>query len=314
MPVRSYGLLEARSSDGVWSNVAYERVQVRKDKDSSTEDNRTVVFGYYDDPEALNAPVTLTDMEGNVLGTTNASNKSGLKMKSPTSFPWTPTGPYKAAGVPSYHEMSLITSKLYASEDISFQLSSPGYVTESFHYGRLATQTVLHTHTNVPISQYDAQEHTIVPPSSVDATYFQIRFDPLEDAPDPVLSDGKLLLGQDASGACTGGRYRITFRYGDLSGILPFNLSTVYKRQRFYYAEFTMTSPNIPAAVSPATGVYYAYPGSSNVYVWSVYDTPDEYVPVYTDIPAGERSIVFEVGSRPVIISKILYKAISDIP
>lgn len=91
-----------------WSNVVYGRVNKVK--------NKNVLFGYFDDPEALNPEITLLNLDG-------------LTRKYPASFPWTPTGPKSTDGEYNYHEMEFQTA---APEDlyhnISFVLSSPGYL------------------------------------------------------------------------------------------------------------------------------------------------------------------------------------------
>ena len=107
------GLLDGQAmSNNKWSNVAWGHV--------NTDNDKTVLFGYKDHPQKLNTPVTLT--------ISNGLRATGV------TFPVKPTGPRSTDGEINYHEIELRTASNL--QDVVFTLSSPGYITKEFRYGR----------------------------------------------------------------------------------------------------------------------------------------------------------------------------------
>ena len=327
MPKGSYGLLDGLKVGNRYSNVAFGRVQQRKNGNNSG-DARDVIFGYYSDPDDESNPaITLSDLSGTVLNTSN-NNSSGLKVETNyVSFPWT-------AAVPKYghyYEFFLKTIGAGENDDVSFQLSAPGYVTEIFNYGRLRkngqtspSQTRLHscdvTSTLMNSNKwFNAEDQTIIPQkrdNTTDESYFKITIERLGGAPAPYMDNNSaLVLGRDKeSGDTPGGTYRFTFVSGYDSSIHPFNdPEEKSKDQRFFWCQFTMDSPT---SITPAQGFYFNYPGEANSrkLIWYAYDDAEA---AYASTQTGKakdypKSIEFEVSAgKSVRLNNIFYKAIS---
>ena len=98
-----------------WSNVANGLV--------NTAENKTVLFGYFDDPAALNPTINLRNLDG-------------LNKMTPTGYPWTPDGPRSPDGERTYHELEFQTANNDLQRPVSFILSSPGYLEVPVSAGR----------------------------------------------------------------------------------------------------------------------------------------------------------------------------------
>lgn len=109
--MRGNGFLDAHgmATIGGWSNVVYGKINSVK--------NKNVLFGYYDDPDALNPRINLIGLESNEL-----------TRKVPATYPWTPAGPRSADGDPRYHELEFQSALDDEYQNIDFVLSSPGYL------------------------------------------------------------------------------------------------------------------------------------------------------------------------------------------
>ena len=310
----SYGLLEAQKAGSYWSNVAFGKVQIKKWNESSPS-NRGVIFAYFDDPDKPLARVTLRDPSGKIITNVKNANNSGLIAVSPSSYPYTP-GTYSTTSVSTYHELYL--SAYSAQEYISFELSSPGYVTESYSYGRLSGRVGLHSLTMDASSinkWYNSSTQTMMPPNnSSDNTYVHVTVEALDGAPAPVVNANGMLLGEDkTANTLPGGRYKITFTSGDVTGISGMN--SQLKNQRFYFCQFEL-NPNyhMPASVTPEKGTYFPFPGSDRHYNWVAFDNTSEYSIVYDPL-VHSRYIVFEVSeNQPVLITSLFIKTISNVP
>ena len=113
-----------------WSNVVCGRV--------NSDANKTVLFGYCDDPQALNVPVTVTGPDGELLIQANAkTTRAGLYATKPSAFPYAPTGPRGQYGLSTYHEIEFKTTSSKNYNPVEFTLSAPGYVVEHIRTGRL---------------------------------------------------------------------------------------------------------------------------------------------------------------------------------
>ena len=330
VPKGSYGLLEGMKVGNTYSNMAYGRVESGWQYENK-KNERNVIFGYYDDPVAkARAAVKITDIDGDALQNTETpSNGSRLVAVTPSSFVdyWTPT---ETKTVPNYHEIFLKTptagNKAPDENDISFLLMSPGYVTQEFTYRRMR-RTRLHTYIatsgNINSWFHDNGDGTwsIIPAVNNDECYYHIVIKPLDGAPDPIVnSNGLYLGGGTGTGACAGGRYKITVKSGDVA--VSFTKSDIYRAQRCNFFQFTIEQANKPANVEPQTGgTCFLYPGSDKLYQWITYDNALEYPGNAVDSPSAwspavfEESIIFTVGTdHPIRISGYMYKGFSEVP
>lgn len=114
---RGIGFMDGHFLSGTtnWSNVMNGKVN--RDK------NKTVLFGYFDDPDAPNPEITLLNLDG-------------LGKKKPTEYPWTPDGPFSANSEPNYHELQFTTTNEDLQRSVGFVLSSPGYLQETVSAAR----------------------------------------------------------------------------------------------------------------------------------------------------------------------------------
>lgn len=95
-----------------WSNVVLGRINMTKDK--------FVLFGYFDDPKALNPEITLENLDG-------------LTKQHPSAYPWAPDGPVSNGGDANYHELDFKATHTSLYHEISFTLSASGYLQEPVH-------------------------------------------------------------------------------------------------------------------------------------------------------------------------------------
>ena len=335
----SFGLLEGFKSGNNWSNVSYGRVESGL-RHTGKRDDRGVVFGFFTDPldPYTNKKIRITDSNGVYIGDKNDKNGnvSGLYCIDPSTFKngWEPTHPNNYSGDPYYYEVAFKTNTASKEsyEPIVFRLEADGYVTEEFRYERLR-KARLHTgdvKTSYIKSWFDSNTKEIYPRANNgdnDDSYYRLKIEKLKDSyPDPVVDNTGLHLGKNQDGsAATGARYKLTFHYGNVED-LPFSKTDIYRPQRFFYCKFTMGSSNLPANVYPDNdaGSYFPYPGSNNgnEFQWIAFNSEDEYPGSYTDHPeewainrsAGSKSITFEVGSKPILITGYIYKALSEVP
>ena len=312
---RSYGLLDGvcdpLDNGKFWSNMAFGKAQSTNNRNGS---ERGLIFGYYDDPDCQGATaVTLSDLNGTKVST--ASNESGFKASTPSNYPCTPD-PKDRNVNPYYHELQVMTVSARKDQDLHFVLSSPGYVTETYHYHRLQGKTHIHT-SHHRGSDYNSSRHNIQPTDGTksDKSYFHLIFTPLDGAPDPVVSSDNLCLGQDGNDVVAGSRYELKVISGNVSGIS--NMETYAKNQRFYCGFFKFVDGFEPALCEPVSGsgTWFQYPGNKGWFEWLAYDSPNEYERLDpTKIPETnpEKTMVVTVGENPIRISRFTYKAISD--
>jgi len=274
-----------------------------------------VIFGYYDDPDSPSPEVTLSDLNGTVVS--NTSNGSGVKASTPDGYPCTPD--VKEATVNKYyHELQLMTVAARKDQDIHLMLSSPGYVTEIYHYPRLAGKTHIHTG-HFTGADYNSETGILQPKdNNRDKCYFHLTFTPQDDAPALVLSSNNLCLGQDADGnVVPGSRYLVKVESGNVSGIT--GMETYPKNQRFFCGFFKFVDGFVPASVEPESGcgTWFQYPGAMGWFEWLAYDNPNKYTRMSPSVVPETnpvKTMMVTVGDTPVRISNFTYKAISDAP
>ena len=318
---RSYGLLDGvcdpLNNGKFWSNMAYGRAQSTSNRNVSND--RGLIFGYYDDPDCLpgTTKITLKDLDGNIISSDGSKNTSGVKASTPSSYPCTP-GAKDASVNQFYHELQLKTEGSRKEQDIHLVLSSPGYVTETYHYPRLK-EGKTHIHTEYFTAQDYNPETGIQPKdNNRDKCYFHLTFTPQGDAPALVVSSNNLCLGQDAEGnAVPGSRYLVKVESGNVSGIT--GMETYPKNQRFFCGFFKFVDGFVPASVEPESGcgTWFQYPGAKGWFEWLAYDNPNEYTRMNPSVVPETnpvKTMMVTVGDTPVRISNFTYKAISDAP
>ena len=219
-------------SIGGWSNVVYGKVNMVK--------NKNVLFGYYDDSEALNPAINLLGLEANEL-----------IRKVPTAYPWTPDGPRSSDGDPRYHELEFQSATQDLYQDIDFVLSSPGYLeveTKAIRFlGNIYTyQNTGLSKDNVKGSPLALSDVDMGDKSNEKAT---ITFE-------GFTADNKgvrLAAGQTGTITLTNAHpetYKLFY--------LQFNVNADGNKQLF---------PNLDACVVPV-GSLEKYPGAANQFIW----------------------------------------------
>ena len=230
-----------------WSNVAYGYVNYDK--------NKTVLFGYYDDPDAPNPEI-------NLIGLAD----SGLTALTPASYPWTPTGPRSTNGVATYHELEFRTLNRYNLDPIEFTLSANGYVEETVRarrfQGNILTQDQISTSnvlkpTNTVGFSVENPEFTMRQTSDQTPTFTLTFNDGISDlrssAPQGVILN-------------EGGTYRITVT----SNTAQYYMYYVQINCRVNYSYNGKKRNLEPVGWSTTAGEFYKYPGDNTQYIWSL--------------------------------------------
>ena len=270
---RDFGFVDGHRlwKTSAWSNVVLGYI--------NTDPNKTVLFGYKDDPDAPNAPITLLNLHG-------------LNPLTPTSYPWTPTGPRSADGDPNYHETEFRTPGSRSYDIVGFTLSSPGYVEEDVEahrfYGNILTQDQINENTVLkPGNTYgftpDTPSFTILQNSGQTPT-ITVSFDSISG----VSSEAPKGLILDA-----GGTYTMTVT-SNTASYYPFyvqlNIRSKYKWEG--------VSRNLaPSEGVPSAGKFFLYPGANNQYLWL--------------LPAGQTSASLTLTAHedyPINITDIILK------
>ena len=227
------GLLDGQAmSNNKWSNVAWGYV--------NSDANKTVLFGYKDHPAKLNSPVTLTF-------------SNGLKALSAT-FPVKPTGPRSDVGENNYHEIELSTvSNL---QDAVFTLSSPGYITKEFRYGRFKG--------NIR-TMYKMRENVFKQGNTYGFTVDQPSFEYTED-------NGKIRV--EFTEVSEIGSNSLRFNAGKTYTV---TITSLNSDQTLFYVDFHFNyDKNKKIVYAPesfsdlSAGNIELYPGSNNQYVWHI--------------------------------------------
>lgn len=238
-----------------WSNVMNGKV--------NRDLNKNILFGYFDDPDALNPRIELVDL-------------NGLNKKSPDQYPWAPEGPKSSVGDFNYHELEFQTANKDAQQAVSFVLSSPGYL-------------------QVPVraSRFIGNIYTV--PNSGNGSY-TVKSDNVKGDP---LTLSNVSMGGDASGQSnnvvfTGDFYAnkdgVWLDAGH-SGTITVN-NTAPNTYKYFYIQFnvrvsgnTPLSPSMDAVLSSPGEKFIKYPGSNNQFIWLL---PEKIGPVSITLTAED--------------------------
>lgn len=231
-----------------WSNVIGDYVNYDK--------NKAVLFGYYDDPDAPNTEISL-------------QNVVGLTFLTPSSYPWTPSGPRSTNGVATYHEIELRTPGGTSLDRVEFDLCSDGYVTEYVSAkrfrGNVLTQDGLTVNTlfkpdntygfSVDTPTFTAYQN----PNQTEPT-FTVSFDHITE----LRSDQPqgMILGQ-------GGRYKMTIRSNSPDDYKIFYVQ-LNIRTGYTWAGTRRNLGPVLAQSSASIGDFYLYPGDNKQYIWEL--------------------------------------------
>ena len=202
---------------------------------------KTVLFGYCDDPEALNPSVTLKGLS------------AGLKATKPTTFPWTPDGPRSQDGDPTYHEIEFNTTSVSIGNPVSFTLSAPGYIEEEISAGRfegnIYTQEI-GTGYNLKPSSGSFQE-------DIDNWSFSLNIGNSSRKCTVTFDHVSELRGSEPKGVLleAGGTYHITIESAD-------------DAYRLFYVQFDVADRG--PVVDPANPRFFQYRGAKNQYIWLI--------------------------------------------
>ena len=220
-------------ADNSWSNVAWGHV--------NSDNNKNIIFGYKDHPDKLNTPVTLTIQNG---------FKNGINNK-PLVFPYTPTGPRNSNGDINYHEIEART--VSGRQDVVFSLSSPGYVTIDFRYGRFQgnIRTMKLTKSNV-FKASNTYGFTVDNPTfnySEDNGSVNVTFSEVSS------------IGNDKVIFTAGKTYTMT-------------ITSRNNAQTLFYVDMFFSNRNgyvfSPESIVPSVGEVERYYGSNNQFVWHI--------------------------------------------
>lgn len=220
-------------SNNTWSNVAWGHI--------NSDNNKTLIFAYKDHPDKLNTPVTLTIENG---------FKNGVDNK-PLVFPMTPTGPRHPSGDINYHEIEAKT--VGGRQDVVFSLSSPGYLTKYFRYGRFSgnIRTMKITNSNV-----------IKPTNTYGFTPANPSFNYTEDNGSVRVEFSEVTnIANDRIVFATGKPYTMTITSRNSNQTL-FYVNIIFSDRSGYIFK--------PENFEPSVGEIERYPGTNNQFVWHI--------------------------------------------
>ena len=260
---RDFGFVDGHKlwRTNAWSNVACGYVNSVK--------NKTLLFGYHDDPEAPNATVSATDLDRIIALT-------------PSAYPYTPEGPRSTDGDQTYHELEFKTDPNNASYNpVSFKLSAPGYVEEEIvakrFQGNIFTQDKISTSTVFkPDNTYgfsvDTPSFTISQEATANPANVTVSFDSITEL---RSADPKgVLLG-------AGGTYILT-----VTSLTPAQYKMFYVQINVNVNKWEgVTRVLAPLSGVPSVGEFYLYPGANNQYIWN--------------LPAGTSSATLTLTADP---------------
>jgi hypothetical protein len=257
---------------GSWSNVALGYV--------NSDANKTVLFGYKDDPDAPNVSISLLDLQG-------------LNPLTPTSYPWTPTGPRSNDGVQTYHEIEFRTpSGARNLNPVHFTLSAPGYVEEPVDahrfYGNILTQNKIGQDVLKPNNTYGF---------SVETPGFTIEQNPGQTPKVTVTFDAISELRADAPKGLmldAGGTYTMTVTSNTANYYMFYVQLNVLQNHTWNGVKRTLT----PKEGTPSAGSFSLYPGGNNQFIWN--------------LPMGTTSASLTLvadDDYPIVITDIILKS-----
>ena len=221
-----------------WSNVVFGKV--------NRDNNKNVLFGYYDDPDALNPTIRLKELQ--------SLTPQGV------SFPWTPDGPRSANGAYNYHELEFKTNNDNLNKHASFILSAPGYLEVSVDAERIRGNIFTVNNTGLKASGMSGQTYTVTMDSNAQ-TYHQSTVTFSDNF--RVENNGVWLDSDAGPGTIT---------------ITNTNQNTF----RLFYVQFYIGDenqkrlfPNMDTAVLPAGEQFFKYPGGNDHVIWLRPDKTD---------------------------------------
>lgn len=246
---RDFGFVDGHklwNTANTWSNVLCGYV--------NSDKRKTVLFGYFDDPEAPNATISIEGLN------------NGLTFLTPTTYPWTPDGPRSADGDQTYHEIEFRTPASVSYNRISFTLTAPGYVEEPVSAGRFLGNILTQDKINISKVFYPGNSYgfsvatpTFTIPQNDDTNASTpkatVTFDSISDLrtaePKGVLLDA-------------GGTYTITLTSNSPAQYKMFYLQINVNTNQWQ----GVTRVLEPLRGTPSVGEFYKYPGAANQYIW----------------------------------------------
>ena len=225
-----------------WSNVVKERVNMAK--------NKNVLFGYYDDPEALNPTIDLLNLDG-----------LSKQFPKASEYPYTPTGPQSSEGDYNYHELEFKTTVENLYYPVSFVLSSPGYVEVQVSANRFRGNIFTYQNTSLKTSNVSGTPLTHT--GNMDTSNPTSHKSTATFSSDFRVENNGIWLNPGETGT-------ITFT------------NTNPSKYKFFYIQFNIGSsstfggwkrmfPKMEATVMSA-GTFEKYPGSNDQCIWFLPD------------------------------------------
>ena len=262
--------------DNKWSNVALGHV--------NNATNKTVLFGYCDDPDAPNTPISVSVK----------NNKLSFRNPTAAQYPWTPDGPRSSSGNPLYHEIEFTTPGTSSSEPVELTLSSPGYVEEVVvakrFQGDILTNSADITKNKIFKSgsgfTVENPSFTVVQdPSKPKDVTVTFSFDSITSAYKTGNNPDGMLLGP-------GGTYTLT-------------VTSNNNNYAIFYIQFNVSNTKwnnvtqhlAPESWSPSVGTVTKYKGGNDQYIWSLPQGTRSAEMTFTaheDYPINIQSIVFK--------------------
>jgi len=226
-----------------WSNVVRGCVNMEKDKN--------VLFGYFDDPEALNPEITLL-------------NLVGLNKHTPASFPWQPEESEDPTAEPNYHELTFRTAKKDLYQEISFTLSSPGYLEVPAHADRFSGNIFTNPNSSSTPPSFSTKN---VKGDTLTYTVNMDTANPTSHTSTATFSDAFHVVDKEGVWLDAGETGTITFTNSK---------PDTYK---FFYVQFNIGSkgilgggeplfPDMEYTTSEPVGTFEKYPGNNYQCIW----------------------------------------------
>lgn len=219
--------------------------------------NKTVIFGYRDDPLKPNTPVTVTSRLGDTAnpGLANYGNKT-------PSWPWTPTGGVRTNADPLYHEIEFQTIASPSTAAVHVTLSSPGYVTETITAGRWTGSKDPNNCMNVMTS--DKCKLETVYNNDWITGYWQASYSCDVSIPDGVTVSNNVWIMP------ANGTYEFTFSNRSNVEELGQNPET----SPLFIVRLGFVSDKgidyVPDSITPSVGEVEPYLGNKNQYIWRI--------------------------------------------
>lgn len=227
-----------------WSNVVYGKV--------NRDNNKNVLFGYYDDPDALNPTIKLRNLQ--------SLTPQGV------TYPWTPSGPRSVNGDYNYHELEFKTNNDNIQKNASFILSAPGYLEVTVDAPRIRGNIFTVNpglNANTTGMDKDTRTYTVTMDSGAQTKHVStvtfsenFRIEKSGVWLDPGAGPGTITITND-------------------------NPSTF----RLFYVQFTVGQgnyngqkklfPNMDTVSLPEGEQYFKYPGSNDQFIWLRPDKTD---------------------------------------